>query len=95
MQVSNTKPSPSPIKGHISLDSNLKEMDKDKKQEQAGLTMAKLEIKKLNNNPGSTYFESLSPIRNKKSSPLLKNLTIEEESHQNNESAYQSSDVKK
>ena len=74
--MSNTKPSPSPSKVHISLDLKLKDLDKDKK----GFDTAELETKKLNNNPGGSYFESLSPIRNGKSSPLLKNLTIEEES---------------
>ena len=93
--MSNTKSSISPTKGFISLNINLREKEKNIKHEKADLVSAKLAPKKFKINPNSTYFESLSPIRNKRSSPSLRNLTIEEESHQNNDSAYQSSDLKK
>ena len=48
-----------------------------------GLATTKHAAKKYNSNSNTTFFKSLSPI-NKDASPLLKNLTIEEETPQSN-----------
>ena len=49
----------------------------------SGLATTKHAANKYNSNSNNTFFKSLSPI-NKDASPLLKNLTIEEETPQSN-----------